>query len=114
VDRFLKEAIMIRYSLLTALAVISAAGAAQAQMQIARDPYGKPFVGPPPQPTPGDYTQQAPGLQPMDQQAQAVSPWRGTVPHQEAFRDEYGFRYDSRGSRIDAQGHHISPKTMTP
>ena len=106
---------MIRYSLLAALAVLSAAGGVQAQqMQIARDPYGKPFVGPPPQPTPGDYTREAPGLQPMDQQAQATSPWRGTVPHQEQFRDEYGFRYDSRGNRIDSQGYRISPHTTTP
>jgi hypothetical protein len=108
---------MIRYSLL-ALALVSAASAAQAQMyqryEIARDPEGKPFVGGPPQRSPGDYTQQAPGLQPMDQQAQAVSPWRGTVPHQESFRDEYGFRYDAKGHRIDAQGYHISPKTTTP
>jgi hypothetical protein len=108
---------MIRYSLL-ALALIGAAGAAQAQMvqryEIARDPYGKPFVGPPPQVSPGDYTREAPGLQPMDQQAQAVSPWRGTVRHEEAFRDEYGFRYDSKGHRIDAGGYHISPKTTTP
>jgi hypothetical protein len=108
---------MIRSTLL-ALALVGVAAAAHAQVyqkyEMARDPYGKPFVGSPPQPTPGDYTQQAPGLQPMDQQATAVSPWRGTVQHDEAFRDEYGFRYDSRGHRIDAQGHHISPKTTTP
>ena len=51
---------MIRYTLL-ALALIGAAGAAHAQMyqkyELARDPYGRPFVGSPPQPTPGDYTQ---------------------------------------------------------
>ena len=106
---------MMRYTLLAALAVISAAGAVQAQqMQIARDPYGKPFVGPPPQPSPGDYTQQPPGLQPMDQQATAVSPYHGTSVHDEAFRDEYGFRYDARGDRIDAAGHRISPHTTTP
>jgi hypothetical protein len=108
---------MIRYTLL-ALALVGAAGAAHAQMyqkyEIARDPYGKPFVGGPPQVTPGDYTREAPGPQPMDQQAQAVSPWRGTVPHEERFRDEYGFRYDSRGNRIDAQGYRISPHTTTP
>jgi hypothetical protein len=108
---------MIRYTLL-ALALVGAAGAAQAQMMqrydIARDPYGKPFVGGPPQRSPGDYTQEAPGLQPMDQQATAVSPYRGTVPHAEAMRDEYGFRYDARGNRIDAQGYRISPHTTTP
>ena len=108
---------MIRYTLL-ALALIGAAGAAHAQMyqkyEMARDPYGRPFVGSPAQPTPGDYTREAPGLQPMDQQAQAVSPYRGTRPHEEAFRDEYGFRYDRRGNRIDAQGYRISPHTTTP
>ncbi len=95
---------MIRLSLLT-LAVIGIAGAANAQNVI---------VTSPPQPSPGDYTRQAPGLQPMDQQAQAVSPYRGTRQHEEAFRDEYGFRYDARGERIDAQGHRISPHTTTP
>jgi len=108
---------MIRYTLL-ALALVGAAGAAHAQVyqryDMARDPYGKPFVGSPPQVSPGDYTREAPGLQPMDQQATAMSPWRGTVQHEEAFRDEYGFRYDSRGNRIDGQGYRISPKTTTP
>ncbi len=95
---------MIRLSLLT-LAAIGIAGVANAQNVI---------VTSPPQPSPGDYTRQAPGLQPMDQQAQAVSPYRGTRQHEEAFRDEYGFRYDARGERIDAQGHRISPHTTTP
>jgi hypothetical protein len=111
---------MIRTTLL-ALALVGVAGAAHAQtMQrydrydVARDPYGRPFVGGPPQVTSGDYRQEAPGLQPMDQQAQAVSPWRGTTPHQEVFRDEYGFRYDAKGNRIDAQGYRISPHTTTP
>jgi len=112
-----QEAKMIRYTLL-ALALVGAAGAAHAQMyekyEMARDPYGKPFVGGPAQPGPGDYTREAPGLQPMDQQAQAVSPYRGSRVHEEAFRDEYGFRYDSRGNRIDAQGRLISPHSTTP
>jgi hypothetical protein len=29
-------------------------------------------------------------------------------------KDEYGFRYDERGDRIDAAGHRISPHTTTP
>lgn len=97
---------MIRHSLL-ALALIGAAGAAYAQS-------GHYVISSPPQPGPGDYTRQGPGLQPMDQEAQAVSPWRGRTQHNESFRDEYGFRYDSKGHRIDAQGRHISPKTTTP
>jgi hypothetical protein len=30
-------------------------------------------------------------------------------PAQSAFRDEYGFRYDSQGNRLDARGNIISP-----
>ena len=95
---------MIRLSLLT-LAVIGIAGMANAQNVI---------VTSPPQPSPGDYTREAPGLQPPDQQAEMSSPWRGRCGHQEAMRDEYGFRYDGRGHRIDAQGCVISPHTITP
>ncbi|MBS0524647.1 MAG: hypothetical protein JSS04_13550 [Proteobacteria bacterium] len=108
---------MIRYTLL-ALALMGAAGVAHAQMyqryDAARDPYGRPYVGSAPQPSPGDYTRETPGPQPMDQQAQAVSPYHGTMRHREAFRDEYGFRYDERGDRIDAYGRVISPHTTTP
>jgi hypothetical protein len=32
-------------------------------------------------------------------------------PHQTAFRDEYGFRYDAQGNRLDARGNIISPQT---
>jgi hypothetical protein len=32
-----------------------------------------------------------------------------TGPRQVAFRDEYGFRYDSEGNRLDARGNVISP-----
>jgi len=102
---------MIRYALL-ALALVGAAGAAHAQPAV--DSYGRPIVSSPPQPGPGDYTRERPGLQPMDEQAQAVSPYRGTVRHKEAFRDEYGFRYDERGDRIDSAGRLISPHTTTP
>jgi hypothetical protein len=31
-----------------------------------------------------------------------------------AFRDEFGFRYDSQGNRIDRYGNIISPQTKTP
>jgi hypothetical protein len=30
-------------------------------------------------------------------------------PHQVAFRDEYGFRYDSEGNRLDGRGYVVSP-----
>ena len=32
----------------------------------------------------------------------------------QAFRDEYGFRYDGQGNRIDAQGNIISPHSTVP
>jgi hypothetical protein len=102
---------MIRYSLL-ALTLVGAAGVVHAQPAV--DSYGRPVVSSPPQPSPGDYTRERPGVQPMDQQAQAVSPHRGRVRHDEAFRDEYGFRYDERGDRIDTAGRRISPHTTTP
>ena len=102
---------MIKHAAL-ALALVGTAGAVQAQTSA--DAYGRPVVSSQPQPSPGDYSRERPGLQPMDQQAQAVSPYRGRVRHDEAFRDEYGFRYDERGNRIDATGRRISPHTTTP
>lgn len=32
----------------------------------------------------------------------------------QAFRDEYGFRYDGQGNRIDRNGTIISPQSTTP
>jgi hypothetical protein len=32
----------------------------------------------------------------------------------EAFRDEYGFRYDGQGNRLDARGNIISPHSTVP
>lgn len=37
----------------------------------------------------------------------AVTPPAGV----EAYRDEYGFRYDGRGNRLDRYGHIISPQS---
>jgi hypothetical protein len=36
-------------------------------------------------------------------------PMDATGPRQAAFKDEYGFRYDSQGNRLDARGNIISP-----
>ena len=36
-------------------------------------------------------------------------PRRG--PRQATFKDEFGFRYDSEGNRLDARGNIISPQT---
>jgi hypothetical protein len=38
-------------------------------------------------------------------------PMDAVGPRQTAFRDEYGFRYDSQGNRLDARGKIISPHT---
>ncbi len=34
-----------------------------------------------------------------------------TGPHPVAFKDEFGFRYDAQGDRLDAHGNVISPHT---
>ena len=92
---------MIRLSLLS-LALIGVAGGASAQV-----------ISSPPQPSPGDYQRQAPGLQPAQpQQAEMMS--SGRCGHREAMRDEYGFRYDAHGHRLNAQGCVISPHNTTP
>lgn len=39
---------------------------------------------------------------------------RPTTTGEVAFRDEFGFRYDAQGNRIDARGNIISPQTRTP
>ena len=74
-----------------------------------------PFVGGPAQPSPGDYTQQAAGPAADgpagDRRCRRIA---ACAMHPEAFRDEYGFRYDARGNRIDGGGHVISPHTTTP
>ena len=97
---------MIRRALLT-LALIGTAGMAGAQAQ--------QVISSPPQPSPGDYQRQAPGPQPgnpMDQQAQMMS--SGACGHQDTMRDEYGFRYDSQGNRLNARGCVIAPPISRP
>jgi hypothetical protein len=47
---------------------------------------------------------------PVDFVPAAPSPPAGV----EAFRDEYGFRYDGLGNRIDRNGNIISPQSTTP
>jgi len=34
--------------------------------------------------------------------------------HAVAFRDEYGFRYDAQGDRLDANGYIIAPPVTPP
>ena len=96
------------------LALMAVAGVAYAQSGPLLDGNGRPYVTNGPQPSPGDYTRERPGLQPPDSRSVTASPARDGVQHGTAFKDEYGFRYDERGDRIDAAGHRISPHTMTP
>jgi hypothetical protein len=127
----------MKHTLLT-LAVIATAGVAQAQTMsqpqpmsqspqpMARpmpsaeplDPNGRPFIGR------NDWVRQ-PGDQ-MSGSAGANA--RGNVggagvssstdiatapggPRGAAFKDEFGFRYDAQGNRLDARGNIISPQT---
>ena len=98
---------MIRQSLLT-FALIGISGVANAQMMNER------VIASPPQPSPGDYQREAPGLQPADQQADLGPAYSTRCGHQVAMRDEYGFRYDGKGHRLNAQGCVISPHNTTP
>ncbi len=39
---------------------------------------------------------------------------RFNSPHPVAFKDEYGFRYDAQGDRLNAQGYVIAPPVTPP
>jgi hypothetical protein len=108
-----------RLSILT-LALIGVAGLAQAQSPAPAantplDPNGRPYVGAGnAQRSPGD-----PGTAPISgaKSQPAQSPDQamggGSERYATAFKDEYGFRYNSRGDRLDANGH-IMPPPVTP
>lgn len=114
---------------LLTLALIATAGVSYAQQPMPSgepsDPYGRPLIGrndwvrqPGDQPGPatggapanpsmatapaGQMAPSAPQMAPMPAQ---------TGPRQAAFKDEFGFRYDSEGNRLDARGNIISPQT---
>jgi hypothetical protein len=117
---------------LLALALIATASVSYAQTPMPSseptDPYGRPLVGR------NDWVRQ-PGDQrgpagagaamssnmataPARQLAPApqMAPMPDRMPaqtgqRQSAFKDEYGFRYDSEGNRLDARGNVISPQT---
>ena len=60
------------------------------------------------------YAQPQPGYAPQPSYGQSQAgamPAYQTGPRQAAFKDEYGFRYDSEGNRLDARGNIISPHT---
>ena len=39
---------------------------------------------------------------------------RMETPHAVAFTDEYGFRYDAQGDRLDARGYVMAPPVTPP
>ena len=87
-----------------------------------RDPYGKPYVMSPPQPSPGD-PQMNQRRAPPPMQSQGVPMMNNASPSQAqaaapsdaggTTRDEYGNMYNSRGDRIDRSGR-ILPPPVTP
>jgi len=110
---------------LLTLALIATAGVSYAQgMPTAEpsDPYGRPLIGR------NDWVRQ-PGDQagpasaspsmstgiataPASNTAPQMAPMPSqTGPRQATFKDEFGFRYDAQGNRLDARGNIISPQT---
>lgn len=98
----------MKRTLLT-LALIATAGVAQAQPTPSSeplDPNGRPFIGR------NDWVRQ-PGDQPGSAGANASSDMAvaPSGPREATFKDEFGFRYDAQGNRLDARGNIISPQT---
>jgi hypothetical protein len=96
------------------IVLVGVSGVAQAQSGPPLDPNGRPYITSGPQPSPGDYTRERPGMQPADPQSTAAVPRPRGGQHDTAFKDEYGFRYDAQGDRIDAAGRKISPHSTQP
>jgi hypothetical protein len=112
---------MTRLAVLAFAAALGLAGVAQAQSSPTRlDPNGRPYVGAQDwheHAQPGDFTRERPGLQPEGSMAsgynqQAMAPMES--PHAVAFKDEYGFRYDAQGNRLDRHGRVMSPHDPNP
>jgi hypothetical protein len=102
----------MKRTLLT-LALIASAGAAHAQMTAEPvDPYGRPLIGR------NDWVRQPgdsinAGVNVNTGANVAVAPYAVTpsAPRTATFKDEFGFRYDAQGNRLDARGNIISPQT---
>ncbi len=77
------------------LALLGVAGVAHAQSSM-----GAPMAPMATSTHAGAYPQQAMGT--------------GSCGHQSAITDEYGFRYDSQGDRLNAQGCVIAPPVTPP
>jgi len=112
-----QENSMTRSSALAFAVLIGLAGVAQAQSGPPLDPYGRPYIGSQNwHAEPGDYTREAPGPQPAYgrmSREQTMAPMERSS-HPVAFKDEFGFRYDAEGDRLDAQGHVMSPQNPNP
>ena len=79
------------------------------------DPYGHPLIGRNDWVAqPGDRTNAgaAPSMHRRNMNPDmAQAPSMQSGPRQATFKDEYGFRYDAQGNRLDARGNIISPQT---
>jgi len=105
---------------LLALALIVTAGASYAQTMPGNeplDPYGRPLIGrndwvrqPGDRPGPGNAGGN-PNMAAAPMPSAPMMTRQQDGPHQVAFKDEYGFRYDSEGNRLNARGYVISPHT---
>jgi hypothetical protein len=110
---------------LLTLALIATAGVSHAQTMQSNeplDPYGRPLIGrndfvrqPGDQPGPGGAgAAMAPNMAtaPAPRMAPDMAPMPASSgPRQATFKDEFGFRYDAQGNRLDARGNIISPQT---
>jgi hypothetical protein len=112
---------------LLTLALIATAGVSYAQTLPAGQPtdsYGRPMnyggnvaTVPPAQPmapatqpaATGEKTTRNNKLERDHATGPEPIPMDATGRRQAAFKDEYGFRYDSQGNRLDARGNIISP-----
>ena len=117
---------------LLTLALIASAGVSYAQQPMPgsepSDPYGRPLIGrndwvrqPGDQRGPAGSgaamnpsmaTAPAAQMAPAQMGAPQMAPMPAqSGPRQAAFKDEFGFRYDAQGNRLDARGNIISPQT---
>ena len=62
----------------------------------------------------GIYTAPTVYPAPSDEPAPSVQTRRADTAGVQVFRDEYGFRYDDQGNRVDGRGNIISPQSVRP
>lgn len=77
-----------------------------------RDPYGRPLVGRNDWVAqPGDRVGRNPATASPAMTSAMPASTMASGPREATFKDEYGFRYDAQGHRLDARGNIISPQT---